>query len=121
MKPDTDKYEQMQKKGNKKNVKIKERKKNDIAMLKVMKRQNREQQRRYRAKQTNKTIHPIKEMNEKIKVIQKENEKRKDVIRTQSWGLRIKLQKDNTEKQSTVPEENPYNSRSKYDREKKEQ
>jgi len=41
-------------------------------MLKEMKRQNREQQRRYRAKQTNKTIHPIKEMNEKIKVIQKE-------------------------------------------------
>ena len=60
-------------------------------------------------------------MIEKIKVIQKENEKRKAVIRTQSWGLRIKLQKDNTEKQSTVPEENPYNSRSKYDREKKEQ
>jgi len=27
MKPDTDKYEQMKKKGNKKNVKIKERKK----------------------------------------------------------------------------------------------
>jgi hypothetical protein len=45
MKPDTDKYEQMKKKGNQKNVKIKERKKNDIAMLKEMKRQNREQQR----------------------------------------------------------------------------
>ena len=45
MKPDTDKYEQMKKKGNQKNVKIKERKKNDIAMPKEMKRQNREQQR----------------------------------------------------------------------------
>ena len=38
MKPDTDKYEQMKKKGNQKNVKIKERKKNDIAMPKEMKR-----------------------------------------------------------------------------------
>jgi hypothetical protein len=44
-------------------------------------------------------------MNEKIKVIQKENEKRIAVIRTQRWRLRIKLQKDNTDKQSTVPEE----------------
>ena len=66
-------------------------------------------------------------MNEKIKVhknvIQKENEKRKAVIciRTQRWRLRIKLQKDNTDKQPTIPEESPYNSRSKYDREKKEQ
>jgi len=60
-------------------------------------------------------------MNEKIKVIKKENEKRKAVIRTQRWRLRIKLQKDNTDKQPTVPEESPYNSisRSKYDREKK--
>ena len=58
---------------------------------------------------------------EKIKVIQKENEIRKAVIRTQRWRLRIKLQKDNTDKQPTVPEENAYNSRSKYDREKKEQ
>ena len=39
----------------------------------------------------------------------------------QRWRLTIKLQKDNTDKQSTVPEESPYNSRSKYDREKKEQ
>ena len=44
-------------------------------------------------------------MNEKIKVIQKENEKRKSVIRTQRWRLRIKLQKDNPDKQPTVPEE----------------
>jgi len=29
MKPDTDKYEKLKKKGNKKNVKIKERKQND--------------------------------------------------------------------------------------------
>ena len=59
-------------------------------------------------------------MNEKIKVIKKENEKRKAVIRTQRWRLRIKLQKDNTDKQPTVPEESPYNSisRSKYDRAK---
>ena len=63
----------------------------------------------------------IKEMNEKIKVITKENEKRKAVIGTQRWRLRIKLQKDNTGKQPTVPEQSPYNSRSKYDREKKEQ
>jgi len=41
----------------------------------------------------------------KIKVIPKENEKRKAVIRTQRWRLRIKLQKDNTDKQPTVPEE----------------
>jgi hypothetical protein len=53
--------------------------------------------------------------------IQKENEIRKAVIRTQRWRLRIKLQKDNTDKQPTVPEKNTYNSRSKYDREKKEQ
>ena len=76
----------------------------------------REQQRRYRAKQKakkpqktttkhRKLVHPIKEMNEKIKVIQKENEKRKSVIRTQRWRLRIKLQNDNTDKQPTVPEE----------------
>jgi hypothetical protein len=38
-------------------------------------------------------VHPIKEMNEKIKVIQKENKKRKAVIRAQRWRLRIKLQK----------------------------
>jgi len=76
MKPNTDKYEQMKKKGNKNNMKIKERKKNDIAMPKEMKRQNREQQRWYRAKQkarknknknktkqTKKITHPIKEMN----------------------------------------------------------
>ena len=66
-------------------------------------------------------MHPIKEMNEKIKVIQKENEKRKAVIRTQRWKLRIKLQKDNTDKQPTVPEESTCNSRYTYDREKKEQ
>ena len=40
-----------------------------------------------------KPVHLIKEMNEKIKVIQKENKKRKAVIRTQRWRLRIKLQK----------------------------
>ena len=50
MKTDTDKYEQMKKKGNKKNVKIKE-KKNDKSMLKEMRRQKREQQRSYRTKQ----------------------------------------------------------------------
>jgi hypothetical protein len=69
-------------------------------------------------------------MNEKIKVIQKENEKRKAVIRTHRLRLRIKLQNDNTDKQPTVPEDNTdkqptvpeestYNSMSKYDREKK--
>jgi hypothetical protein len=67
----------------------------------------------------------LTQRNEKIKVhknvIQKETEKRKAFIRTQRWRLRIKLQKDNTDKQPTVPEENTYNSRSKYDREKKEQ
>ena len=47
----------------------------------------------------------MKTMNEKIKVIQKENEKRKSVIRTQRWRLRIQLQNDNTDKQPTVPEE----------------
>ena len=78
-------------------------------MLKEMRRQNREQQRRYRAKQKakknpktttkhRKPVHPTKEMNEKIKVIQKENEKRKAVIRTLRWRLIIKLQKDNTDK-----------------------
>ena len=41
----------MKKKGNKKNVKIKE-KKNDIAMLKEMRRQNKREQRRYRAKKS---------------------------------------------------------------------
>jgi hypothetical protein len=46
----------------------------------------------------------IKEMNEKIKVIKKENEIRKAVIGTQRWRLRIKLQKDNTGKQPTVPD-----------------
>jgi hypothetical protein len=51
----------------------------------------------------------------------RQNKKRKAVIRTQRWRLRIKLQKDNTDKQSTAPEESPYNSSSKYDREKKEQ
>ena len=60
-------------------------------------------------------------MNQKIKVIQKENEKRKTVVRTQRWRLRIKLQRGNADKQPTVPEESPYNSSSKYDREKKEQ
>jgi hypothetical protein len=35
----------MKKKGNKNNMKIKERKKNDIAMLKEVKRQKKEQQR----------------------------------------------------------------------------
>jgi hypothetical protein len=78
-------------------------------------------------KKNNKESHlvhpiPIKEMSgKKIKAIQKENEIRKAVIRTQRWRLRIKLQKDNTDKQPTVPEKNTYNSRSKYDREKKEQ
>jgi len=46
---------------------------------------------------------------------------RKAVIRIQRWRLRIKLQKDNTDKQPTVPEESSYSSRPKYDREKKEQ
>ena len=50
MKTDTDIYEQMQKKEYKKNVKSKE-KKHDIAMLKEMRRQKGELQRRYRAKQ----------------------------------------------------------------------
>jgi uncharacterized membrane protein (DUF106 family) len=39
MKTDTDKYEQIKKKGNEKNVKIRE-KKNDIAKLKEMRREN---------------------------------------------------------------------------------
>ena len=49
------------------------KKKNDIAMLTEMKRQKGELQRRYRAKQKTKTnkrrkpMHPIKEMNEKLK------------------------------------------------------
>ena len=99
-------------------------------MLKEMRRQNREQQRRYRAKQKaknkqankeRKPVRPIKEINEKIKVIQKENEKRKSAIITQRWKLRIKLPKDNTDKQPTVQEEGTYTSRSKYDRERKEQ
>ena len=55
--------------------------------------------------------------------------KRKAVIRTQRWRLRIKLQKDNTDKQqyqriiltNNSTRGKPYNSRSKYDREKKEQ
>jgi 2-methylisocitrate lyase-like PEP mutase family enzyme len=45
----------------------------------------------YRAKQKankhRKPVYAIKEMNEKIKVIKKENEKRKAVIRTQRWRL----------------------------------
>jgi 2-methylisocitrate lyase-like PEP mutase family enzyme len=66
-------------------------------MLKEMRRQKGEQQRRYRAKKNKtknkerKPVHSIKEMIEKIKVIKKENEKRKAVIRTQRWRLRIKL------------------------------
>ena len=56
----------------------------------------------------------------KIKVIPKENQKRTAVIRTQRWRLRIKLQKDNTDKQPE-PEESTCNSRYTYDREKKEQ
>jgi seryl-tRNA synthetase len=63
-----------------------------------------------RKKQTNKQshlVHPIKEMNgKKIKAIQKENEIRKAVSRTLRWRLRIKLQKDNTDKQPTVSEDN---------------
>ena len=66
-------------------------------------------------------MRPIKEINEKIKVIQKENEKRKSAIITQRWKLRITLPKDNTDKQPTVQEEGTYTSRSKYDRERKEQ
>jgi hypothetical protein len=46
-------------------------------------------------------------MNEKIKVIKKENEKRKAVIRTQRWRLRIKLQKDITDKQPTCTRGKP--------------
>ena len=49
-------------------------------------------------------MHLIKEMNEKNQSNSKENEKRKAVIRTQRWRLRIKLQKDNTDKQPTVPD-----------------
>ena len=67
-------------------------------------------------------MYHVKEMNrKKIKAIQKENEIRKVVIRTQRWRLRIKLLKDNADKQPTVPEENTYNSRSNCDREKKVQ
>jgi hypothetical protein len=47
-------------------------------------------------------VHPIKEMNEHKLPLE--------------HRLRIKLQKDNTEKQPAVPEERTYNSRSKYDR-----
>ena len=97
-------------------------------MLKEMRRQRRKQ-RRYRAKQEvqknpqkTSASYKINECkNQSTKVIQKENEKRKAVIRTQRWRLRIKLQKDNTDKQPTVPEDSTYNSMSKYDREKKEQ
>jgi hypothetical protein len=46
-------------------------------------------------------------MNEKIKVIQKENEKRKAVIRTQRWRLRIKrkrtIMKNNQQYQRKTP------------------
>ena len=70
-------------------------------MLKDTRKQKGEQQRRYKTNnnKNNKTnkqrkpVHLIKEMNEKIKIIQKENKKRKAVIRTQRWRLRIKLQK----------------------------
>ena len=43
----------------------------------------------------------------KIKVIKKVNENRKAVIRWQRWRLRIKLQKDNTDKQSTCTRGKP--------------
>ncbi len=66
MKTDTDKYEQMKKKGNKKNVKIKE-KKNDIAMLKEMRRQKRDKKRRYRAKKSPKTKQKNKKQNKKLR------------------------------------------------------
>ena len=79
----------------------KENNKEDTEQKKAQK-QNKKQ----KTNKQRKPVHPIKTMNEKIKVIQKENEKTKAVIRTQRWRLRIKLQKDNIDKQSTVPEEN---------------
>jgi hypothetical protein len=92
----------------KKNVKIKEEKKNDIAMLKEMRRQKKRTKKiqskkiiKKPQKNHRKPVHLIKEMNEK----NQSNSKRKSVIRTQRWRLRIKLQKDNTDKQPTVPEE----------------
>ena len=107
-------------------MKIKEEKKNDIQCSnakgneetkkenKEDTEQNKKQKKTTTNKHTKKT-HPIKEMNEIIKIIQKENEKRKAVIRTQRWRLRTKLEKDNTDKQPTVPKESSYNSRSRYD------
>ena len=64
-----------------------------------------EQNKKQKNKQTKKTSASYKRNAwEKIKVIQRENEIIKAVIRTQRWRLRIKLQKDNTDKQPTVPE-----------------
>ena len=58
----------------------------------------------------------------KIKIIKKVNEKRKAAIRSQRWRLRIKLQKDNTILTSNHQyQRKVYNSKSKYDRDKKEQ
>jgi hypothetical protein len=93
------------------------KKKNGIAMLEEIKVSKKtKQRRRYRARQkaknqTNKQRKPFGasyKRNEwkKTKAFQKENEIRKAVIRTQRWRLRIKLQKDNTDKQPTVPEKN---------------
>jgi hypothetical protein len=90
----------MKKTGNKKNVEIKEEEiKNNIAMPKETRRQQKKQQ---KTNKERKPVHPIKEMNEKKLPLE--------------HRLRIKLQKDNTEKQPAVPEERTYNSRSKYDR-----
>ena len=51
MKPDTDKYEQMKKKGKKNNMKIKERKKNDIAMPKMIQSKTKSKKKKTKTKQ----------------------------------------------------------------------
>ena len=57
MKPDTDKCEQMKKKGNKNNMKIKERKKNDIAMPKMIQSKTKSKKKKQKQNKTNKENH----------------------------------------------------------------
>ena len=65
MKTDTDKYEQMKMKGNKKNMKIKE-KKNDRAMPKEMRRKKENNKEDTEQTKTNKHRKPVHPMNKRL-------------------------------------------------------
>ena len=117
IKEDPERYEATKQKDRLRKQKEREQlrkvKQKDKAVAEELKRQKREQQRRFRAKQRAKNSKQKREstnyrktssdLKEKLKACQNVNEKKKAVLRTQMWRMRIKMKDNNRTEKITSP------------------